>query len=485
MQALLASVRLPMIFGDNMVLQRGKPVPIWGWADTGEKVTVSFLGQQIQATADDSGYWRADLAPMEAMSTGTDFVVNASNTITFRNVVVGEVWLCSGQSNMEWPVRLVEEDRRQYDHDQPDIRFAKIHISHSGTPQTDLVTDWKVCTPDTVRDFSAVGIYFARRLHRELDVPIGLIGSYWGGTRIEAWISPLGFSKAPSLNSVLHFLNRLHPVTGHVYSKDEEVPGEDELLKMQGAHQRPSRIYNAMIAPLIPYAIEGVIWYQGEANGSDDDIYCDKMKALLSGWHESWAQGDFPFYYVQLANYKAPTEDPAGGDGWAKIREAQRKGLSLPNTGMVVTIDIGEEKTIHPHNKFDVGERLALWALAKDYSHADLVYSGPLYKSYSIEGETIRIQFDHIGSGLMVGMKSGLSSTTPEPHGNLKRFAIAGEDKQWHWADATIDGDTVVVSSSEVPYPVAVRYAYSMNPEEANLYNREGLPASPFRTDDW
>jgi sialate O-acetylesterase len=228
-----------------------------------------------------------------------------------------------------------------------------------------------------------------------------------------------------------------------------------------------------------------MLWYQGESNGNEGASYLYKLRVLIGGWRKLWGQGDFPLYVVQLPNFQQANDNPAGGDGWAKIREAQLKALAIPNTGVIITIDVGEPGNIHPKNKFDVGERLARWAVAKDYGKKDLVYSGPLYKGMKVEGNKVRISFDHVGSGLMVGKKEGRRPTEEVKDGQLKRFAVAGADKKWVWADAVIEKDTVVVSSPDVPNPVAVRYAFSGNPEGCNLYNKEGLPASPFRTDDW
>ena len=240
-----------------------------------------------------------------------------------------------------------------------------------------------------------------------------------------------------------------------------------------------------MINPVVPFGIKGAIWYQGESNGGEGDSYYHKMRALVNGWRKVWNQGDFSFYHVQLANWQKPNNEPAGGDGWAKVRMAQLQSLQIPNTGMAVTVDIGDAGDIHPKNKFDVGERLALWALRDNYGKKDLVVSGPLYKSLKVEGNKIRVSFDHVGGGLIVGKKDGRNPTVEDKGGKLQRFAIAGEDKKWVWAEAVIDGPAVVVSSPDVPKPAAVRYAYSMNPEGCNLYNKEGLPASPFRTDVW
>ena len=244
-------------------------------------------------------------------------------------------------------------------------------------------------------------------------------------------------------------------------------------------------MYNAMIHPLVRFPIKGALWYQGESNGGEGDGYCDKMRALIGGWRKQWGGGDFPFYFVQLANFQGANENPAGGDGWARVRAAQNKALAIPDTGMAVIIDIGEANDIHPRNKYDVGARLARWALARDYGQKDVVVSGPLFREMKIEGDKARLCFDHAAPGLMVGKKDGRAPAVENKDGKLRRFAVAGTDKVWQWAEAVIDGETVVVSSPKVKEPVAVRYAFSMNPEGANLYNREGLPASPFRTDNW
>jgi sialate O-acetylesterase len=249
-----------------------------------------------------------------------------------------------------------------------------------------------------------------------------------------------------------------------------------------------SGMYNAMIHPFVRLPIKGALWYQGESNGGEGETYYHKMRALIGGWRQQWGQGDFPFYFVQLANFQNATEDPAGGNGWAKLREAQRKSLSIPNTGMAVitdTVPLAEANDIHPRNKYDVGLRLARWALNRDYGQKDIEVSGPLFKALKIEGNKARLVFDHSGSGLMVGKKEGRTPAIENKEGKLKRFAVAGADKKWFWAEAIIENHTVVVSSPEVTEPVAVRYAFSMNPDGANLCNREGLPASPFRTDNW
>ena len=314
-----------------------------------------------------------------------------------------------------------------------------------------MASPWQVCSPATAGSITAVGFYFAREIQQKTKVPIGIIDSNWGGTRIEPWIAPENPETEAQLNGGL------------------------------------SGIYNAMIHPFLQLPIKGALWYQGESNGDEGDTYFEKMKTLIGGWRKLWKQGDFPFYFVQLASYQGVSEEPAGGNGWAKLREAQTKSLTIPNTGMAVILDtvpLTEKEDIHPKNKFDVGLRLARWALVRDYGQK-VEASGPLFKALKIEGGKARLAFDHLGTGLMIGKKEARNPAVEDKQGKLKRFAIAGADKQWFWADAVIVNNTISVSSPSVKEPVAVRYAYQMNPDGANLYNREGLPASPFRTDAW
>ena len=314
-----------------------------------------------------------------------------------------------------------------------------------------------MCTPQTAGGFTAVGFYFARDVQAKTGIPIGLLDDSWGGSKIEPWIASAGIELVP------------------------------ELSGAQGGNGW-SGMYNAMIHPLTRFPIKGVLWYQGESNGGEGESYYQKMSALVLGWRKVWQQNEMPFYFVQLANFQGANDNPAGGDGWSKLREAQTKALLIPNTGMAVIIDtvpLNEAGDIHPKNKFDVGSRLARWSLSRDYGQKDMVVSGPLYKSLQVDGSKVRLAFDHIGSGLIVGAKQGRAAAVEDKEGKLKRFAIAGADKKWFWAEALIEKDTVVLSSAEVLEPVAVRYAYAMNPDGANLYNREGLPASPFRTDTW
>jgi sialate O-acetylesterase len=501
-----ADVKMPTVFGDNMVLQRDRAIPVWGWADPGEAVTVTFAGASATATTKPDGTWRVDLSAQGANATAEKLTIKGKNTITISNILVGDVWVCSGQSNMEWSVAASAQPKEEAAvANFPLIRHIKIDRVPADQPQTHFKGQWQVCAPNTVMGFTAVGYYFGRRLHQELNVPIGLLNTSWGGTRIEPWIPPAGFRLVKDQKFATDTLKRIEVADPKSaagkqrYSqavKDVEkwlvdaklklnvgkAPGPMPTLPTIGrSHQDPTRLYNGMVAPLIPFAIRGAIWYQGESNGGESMTYYHKKHALVKGWRELWGQGDFPFYWVQLANFRGDNKQPQGGDGYAKIREADRLALDLPNTGMATITDIGDTKDIHPKNKQDVGKRLAQWALAKEHKRP-IVPSGPLYKEAKVEGNKIRISFDHVGGGLIVGEKKGLAPTAVVPGGKLQRFAISADEKTWVWADAVIDGSTVVVSSPEIAKPVAVRYAYSGNPLGANLYNKEGLPASPFKT---
>lgn len=499
-----ADVRVTTLFADHMVLQRELPVPIWGTADLGEKVTVQFGKSQVVATPNGQGKWMAKLPPQKASGVGQELVIKGTNTLTFKDVLVGDVWVCSGQSNMEMNLGGCNAPEDIASANLPKIRRIKFDHRALATPTTEVPGHWEVCTPGTAGGFTAVGLYFARRIQKETDLPIGLIDDNWGGTRIEPWVPKVGFELEPNLAQILTNVKKMDldyrqnlRITLDAVDKwtiaarqalaaGSDVPPAPSMPQNPLADAgQPMSLYNGMIAPLAPYGIKGALWYQGESNGGESDEYYYKMNALIGGWRKVWNQGEFPFYFVQLANLGAANDNPEGGDGWAKVRMAQVRSLTIPHTGMATIFDIGEANDIHPKNKFDVGERLALWALRNEYGKPNLTVSGPLYKSLKVEGNKIRIAFDSVGRGLMVGKKEGRKPTQEVTGGTLKRFAIAGADKKWYWANATIDGPTVVVSCPSVPSPVAVRYAFTMNPEGANLYNKEGLPASPFRTDEW
>lgn len=507
-----ADVTMNGIFTDHMVLQRDIPVAVFGKADPGETVTVSFAGQEKSATADKDGQWRVKLETMKASATPAAMTVEGKNKITLNDIVIGDVWICSGQSNMAMTLRRCKRPEDIKTAEFPLMRQFWVGSRVANQPLTDYRgASWVACTPQTVVNagFTAVGFYFGRKLHQETGIPIGLIKTAWDGTVIEPWVSVAGLASIPELAkekeqldqqfaTYVEALTVLAPkLDAYVAEAKQAISSHTEMPKPMDFPVYPigSRgpggwhcLYNGMIHPFVNFAIKGAIWYQGESNGREGDSYFQKKRALIGGWRKAWNQGDFPFYFVQLASYASPNNKPAGGDGWAKLRMAQNRTLTIPNTGMAVAIDladVGNPDDVHPKNKRDVGERLALWALAKDYGKKDLVYSGPLYKEMKIEGDKIRIAFDHVGSGLTVATKKGYDPMVKDPQGKLQRFAIAGEDKKWVWANAVIDGQTIVCSSPEVPKPVAVRYAFAQNPEGCNLYNNEGLPASPFRTDEW
>jgi sialate O-acetylesterase len=482
-----ANVRLPHIISDNMVLQRDKELPVWGWADAGEKVTVDFAGNSITATTNEDSCWNVKLPPQKA---GGPFsmTIKGNNSLQVKNVLVGDVWLCSGQSNME--LQMVNTNNAAKDiaeSNYPMIRIISIPRKTAGLARMDVNAEWKLCQPETVYNFSAVAYFFGRKIHKELNVPIGLINSSWGGSRIEPWTPPAGFLLTEKTKDIDSFIEKVNAdyrsqvekslgnieewlkKTKQAIAENKPLPPEPDMPKhFLDDYRQPTGIYNAMIYPLKPFALCGAIWYQGEANLDDGMLYLDKMKTLVGGWRKVWGQGDFPFYFVQLAPYKysgVPNRLPV-------IWQAQVAAISeIPNTGMTVTVDLVDNiNDIHPRNKKDVGERLALWALAKTYGQNNPVYSGPIYKSMKIEDRKIRIEFDYTGTGLMT--KDGKE---------LSCFEIAGDNKIFVKADAVINKDTVVVSSESVEKPTAVRFAWS-DTSQPNLCNKEGLPASPFNT---
>ena len=459
-----ADVKLPSVIGSHMVLQRSQACPVWGWADPGEKVTVEFAGQKKTAEAAADGSWRVNLRSMKANSTPQTMTITGKNKVVMEDVLVGEVWLCSGQSNMEWTVANSDNSKEEIAAgNHPRIRHIKIPHRPSDKPESNVPTDgWQSASPETVSKFTAVGYYYARTLQKELDVPIGLLGCNWGGTRIEPWTPPVGFKSVKALKK--DFADKLDefPVATMKTNK------AGNLVKDIN-HQTPLALYNGMVHPLVPFAIRGVLWYQGESNNGEGMLYYEKMKALIAGWRSVWKNPKMPFYFVQLAPYNYGGDDTRLAGIW----EAQAETLELPNTGMAVTTDIGNVKDIHPRNKQEVGRRLALWALSKTYGKSGLVYSGPLYDDMKVRGNQIELSFDHVGGGLV--------SRDGKP---LTEFTIAGEDKNFVAAHAEMVGKKLVVSSDAVAKPVAVRFAMNQF-AEPNFANKEGLPASPFRTDKW
>jgi len=614
-----------------MVLQRDKDIKIWGWALPGETVTVSFMGQTYSSTADAKGKWEVLLPKLPAGGPHSMEITASQQRIIVKDILIGDVWVCSGQSNMVIPMERVKdiyEDEIAHC-DNPLIRQFTVPDRYDfNGPREDLDGGiWEPLNADTVLRFSAVGYFFAKALFAKYGIPIGLIKACVGGTPVEAWMSEEVVRQFPGNMEIVEQLRvdgyidsikqmeeakvrawyesidendkgiqkdhvpwfapeydasdwarvklpaswkemGLDSIKGAVWFRKEidvpafmagkpaklymgtivdsdrtyvngvlvgstsyrypprkyEVPagllkagknvitvrvisndGNGEFVKgkiyklfghgyeinLEGEWQyrvgaaideplptvtffqyKPTGLFNGMIAPLLNYGIKGVIWYQGESNTDDPKGYCEKFCAMIADWRKKWGQGDFPFLYVQLANFMEAKDQPSESQ-WAQLREEQRRALCLPNTGMAVAIDLGEWNDLHPLNKKDVGERLALLARKLAYGEKDLVASGPLYKSMRVEGNKAIIEFSNIGSGLMV--KGG---------GQLKHFAIAGRDKKFVWAKAIIEDDRVVVWHDDIPNPVAVRYAWADNPEGANLYNREGLPASPFTTEE-
>ncbi|WP_091061010.1 sialate O-acetylesterase [Opitutus sp. GAS368] len=498
---LRADVTLAPLFQDHAVLQCDQPVPVWGWADPGEVVLVSFRGQHQRVTTSADGRWLARLAPLAASTGSAELVITGKNTVRVADVLVGEVWLCSGQSNMEFPVydptsRIFHLDQARTEvaaANFPLIRQYKVARAVAEKPADTGRGNWAVCSPETVGTFTAVGYFFARDLHRTLGVPIGIINSSWGGTPVESWMSAEALASDPAF----HVVDERWQQMLADYPAKKIIAGEALAAWRQaeaaakaagaGAHAAflkqnhpprmprgpgdswtPRGLFNGMIAPLVPAAFRGVLWYQGESNAGRAAEYRALFGALIRQWRRTWGRDDFPFYFVQLANYRVPSD--ATGETYAFLREAQSQTLMLPGTGMAVIIDIGNPGDIHPGNKQEVGRRLALIAAAKTYGHGG-ESSGPVYASSAREGAVLRVKFSHA---------TGLAAHT-EP---LAGFAVAGANRIFHPANACIEGDTVIVSSPDVPEPVAVRYAWANSPA-AGLFNFAGLPATPFRTDNW
>jgi len=463
------------IFGDHAVLQRGVQVPIWGTADADRQIEIEFAGQRQRTVADKRGHWMAWLEAMEASNTGRDLTVRcADQSFTLRNVVVGEVWLASGQSNMQFSLRacarrLKDVQVAMEEQPNPHIRLLRI-----GPPDSDRVKEldrmdvrWQVDSPATRSNYSAVAFFFARKLARDLEVPIGVIESSWGGKPIEGFIPEEEFTGNVTLKAIADLARE------NKLEKLKELKGGVIIRNTAG---RPGRIFNSRIAPVAPYAVAGAIWYQGESNagkGEDPRNYRIKMKALITGWRKAFKQPRMPFYFVQLPSFRDESF------GWIRLREEQRLSLAVPHTGMAVTIDL-RDTDIHPANKIDVGERLARWPLARQYGKDGVVPGGPLFKSARIAGTTVRVSFDQLGGGLMIARKEGLAPPGETPATDLEHFEIAGADGIWHPANAEIESEEVVIRANAVPAPVAVRYACRGAPGNPNLYNRAGLPASPF-----
>jgi len=531
---LSAEVKLAPIFGDHMVLQAGAKLPVWGTAAAGEKVTVTVGGETGSATAGADGKWLVTLDPLKAGTTPLSMTVAGTNTLTFSDVLAGDVWICSGQSNMEFGLGMEFDAKEQI----PQANLPLVHlflVPHkvSLTPVTDIAStaprslggQWVVCTPENVikvggwSGFSGVGYFFGREIQKATGQPVGLIGTYWGGTPAQAWTSTGKLASDPVLKHYADLHDQAlanfpkaqaayaaaqaaYPAAVEKWKADNGLAANATMAEINTANAKakaagkptmprppaapdggpnfPSNLFDGMIAPLIPYAIKGAIWYQGESNGgsvASATEYRTLFPAMITDWRAHWGEGDFPFFFVQLARYHNPNP------GYAVLRESQAKTLSLPNTGMAVAYDVGDQNDIHPKDKLDVGQRLALAAEHVAYGK-DLVYTGPVYDKIAVKDGAVRVSFTQVGGGLIIGSAPWVpGKAQPIPATSLAGFTVAGADQTFYPADAKIEGNEVVVSSAQVPQPVAVRYAFI--DAEGNLYNKEGLPAPPFRSDDW
>ncbi|WP_413431119.1 sialate O-acetylesterase [Crateriforma spongiae] len=484
-----AEISVCSLFTDHMVVQRDKPVRVWGWTDAGAEVTASLGGHDAKATAGSDGRFEMELAALPAGGPHELVIQSGNDAKTISDVLVGEVWICSGQSNMAWAVQSANDaDLESLSANYPQIRLISVPQVGTQEPQKDFNGQWSVCSPSTVKDFSAVGYFFGRQLHQTLDVPIGLIDNAWGGSAAEAWISRQRLEKAGEYEDLLNHWDEM--ARNYDFAKMKKAYEERRQAWIDGGRKgnapraprdamsgnhRPANIYNGVLKPTIGYSIRGAIWYQGESNSSRAYQYRNLFPLMIQSWRDEWGQGDFPFYWVQLADFRAEVDQPAESD-WAELREAQTMTMDkLSNTGQAVIIDLGEASDIHPKNKQDVAKRLARWALAKDYG-IDVPYQSPRFDSVEFDGDKAIVKFSHTGRGLdtfdvreMIG------------------FTIAGDDKNFVHAEAKLmpgTKDTVVVSSPEVSDPVAVRYAWADNPI-CNVQSADGLPLTPFRSDDF
>ncbi|MFT3788586.1 MAG: sialate O-acetylesterase [Tepidisphaeraceae bacterium] len=474
------------LFSDHMVLQREKPVAVWGKADVGEVVTVTFAGQSKQATAGADGKWSVTLDPLTADKSGAALTIAGKNTVTLNDVLVGEVWICSGQSNMEWNLAAARNGKDEVANaNHPTMRlFNGVPRRHPSTqPLENVEASWQVCSPDSAKNFSAVGYFFGVKLSEKLDVPIGLINASWGGMPAESF-TPVPKLTGPVLQPIVdewearlaHYdddmakwrADREKWAATTQAATTQPLPREPARPAGINAPNRPGNLWNGMIHPLVPYGIRGAIWYQGESNAGKAEQYDVLFPTMITAWREAFGQGDFPFYAVQLANFMAPTDDPNKASGWARLRESQRlTSLNTKNVGQAVIIDIGEEKDIHPKNKQDVGDRLARLALVETYGLKDVVKQGPTPGTVEFKDGAVSVQFETLGDGLIA-------------RGDLAHsFSVADADGKWAWATAKIDGDRVTLTSDSVKEPVAVRYLWADNPT-ATLFNKTGLPATPF-----
>lgn len=521
---------MPNVFSDHMVFQRGQKVPVWGTTEPNSTVAILFAGQKKSVKSDKNGNWRVDLDPLKASSESRVLTITAKynneiTTLKIVDVLVGEVWLCSGQSNMYRNFRMLKgkavdskyEPAAAYLRKEESIANDSLFRQFKVGPDYSVFEEknkgrgsWSKAVQGEISEFSGTAYFFGRELRRELNVPVALLSCSLGSSKIEPWMPKSAYDKSENLKKfyqkeIVDFESRLEfwdetkenelfkeaLADWEIKVKKADLEGKDEPKKPRkqvhpnSDRQVPATLFNGMLHPLIPYAVKGAIWYQGESNTDNSpEEYGFRLSTMIESWRTAWGQGDFYFYYCQLANYKeANTEPNDGNDGWVVLSNQQQKALELPNTGMAVLNDIGEAGDIHPKNKIDTGKRLSLWALNQAYDK-NIVCSGPIYKSSKIKNNKIIVEFNYVGSGLMVGKKHLLEQTVPVNE-SLKRFQICGEDRNWKWAKAKIlSKNSVEVWHDEIKNPVEVRYAWSSNPEGANLYNKEGLPTSLFKTEN-
>lgn len=547
-QQTYGDVAMPLIFGDHMVLQQDSKLPVWGWADPGEDVTVKVGDKSARTQAGTDGKWRVDLPPFPPGTQPLTMTVVGKNRLTFNDVLLGDVWIAAGQSNMEIPVGVCHNAAEAMAKaGDPQLRFFTVRPMTTLQPETGLRKPtgphpdciWLVAAPDTVGHCSGVSYFFGRSLRQSLHRPIGLINSTFYSSAAEAWTPVDALEKHVATDPMIQpWLDareneiKLFPPIEEQYNKDlaaypdvlkhfnevdlpaykvamndwhkacdlartsgqEPPPQPANVIRPQppmwpgaGGIQIVGNLFNGQIAPIIPYAIKGVIWYQGEANAGRADQYQWLLPAMIDSWREKWVEGDFPFLLVQLASFGGVAQEPClPNDKWPYLREAQFQIASrIKNSGIATALDVGAPNNIHPRDKMDVGERMALVARNKVYSE-NVLSSGPTFASMKVEGTKIRISFANVGSGLIMAVPPWIPpGFSPPPIDALHGFATAGDDRKWVWADAQIDGNDVVVSSDQVPNPVAIRYGWANSPLNINFYNKEGLPAFPFRTDNW
>lgn len=512
--AAMAEVRISQVFGDNMVLQRDQPVPVWGWADPGEQITVTFAGQTKKIIADAKGNWRATLDAMPASAEPRDLVAQSSKSprrVKFANILVGEVWLLSGDFGVYYETfACANADKEIPAANHPNLRMLKVWAKSSNEPLHDILGEWRVSTPENVRGFSGLGYFFGRALNRELKVPIGVIDASYRYSYPRNWMPHAAFKMIPELSKPRERMESWDSTTptGKAAFATSIAQVEAWLPKAQQAFQSGKPIpdqpvcpapltatdqnylsiselslqYQGMIHPLIPMRIRGVIFSIGESSCLEPAKLFFYLKGLVESWRQAWGQGDFPFYFELLPQVNTPATQADSLDSWAVMRMEQLKALSLPNTAAAVTYDVSDYVS-DGRNRQDPGERFARIALATEYGRK-LIASGPTYRLVRFDGVHAVVTYTNVGSGLIVGEKKGLLPLVEVKGGALKGFAIAGPDMKWHWAEAKIVGETVELRSPQVPQPRFVRYACSANPVAANLYNRDGLPAVPFRTDE-